>query len=146
MSEAGQMEKILSLLLPRLLNRIGLNQKRLSEFLTMTTTGNVPSSSTDTSLKSLYDSVHAKLVEILSHIMKRVRADNACKLPCGAILGMLYDREFFYPLFGNYFYDDMKFVRFFTQIITTITHCIDHVFSLYPIPTISNVFQSTFFD
>jgi len=89
MTEAGPpLEKVLNLLLPRLLNRIGINHKRTLELKR-----NHPN---ETSIKAIYDSIHGKVVEMLSHIMKRVRADNQCKLPCEAVLALMYDCEFFF--------------------------------------------------
>lgn len=47
-------------------------------------------------VKGLYDGVRGKLVEMLSHTMMRVKADGGCKLPCEAILGLLYDCEYLF--------------------------------------------------
>ena len=87
MTEAGApLQKVLSLLLPRLLNRIGINHKRTLELRR-----HYPN---EASVKATYDTIHGKVVEMLSHIMKRVRADNQCKLPCEAILDLMYNCEF----------------------------------------------------
>ncbi len=40
-------------------------------------------------IESLRDSIHDRLIEMLGHVMKRVREDRSCKLPCGAILESL---------------------------------------------------------
>eukprot|EP00978_Attheya_sp_CCMP212_P004711 scaffold10348_cov54-Attheya_sp.AAC.4 len=77
MTDAGDpLEKVLGVLLPRLLLRIGNNHAR---------------NTANSFAKAEYDKIHAKLVEMISHAMKRVRADQQCQLPCSAILGLLYD-------------------------------------------------------
>jgi proteasome component ECM29 len=78
MTDAGDpLERVLNLLLPRLLTRIGSNHA-------------VEQQTTDRALKDTLNKIHAKLVEMMSHIMKRVRADQQCKLPCLAVLNLLY--------------------------------------------------------
>ena len=77
MTQASQLPKVLNLLLPRLLARIGTNHANQKEAT------NVPS------LLEKYQSIHQKLVGMLSHIMKRVRSDAECQLPCPAILQLL---------------------------------------------------------
>lgn len=59
---------VLDKLLPRLLLRIGANQASTS-----------PEKA----------SIHTKLTEIISHILKRVRDDSKVRLPCGALLDLL---------------------------------------------------------
>lgn len=88
LTESGDpLEKVLSLLLPRLLKRIGSNNKRS----TLTSKSN----SSSATLKETYNKIHSKLVQMLSHTMKRVRADKNCKLPCTSILDLLYDSKSF---------------------------------------------------
>lgn len=120
------LEKVLSLLLPRLLARIGKNDdakkmhrvERQQLLLGGAASNNkrklsgetIPSSSSSSSssnnssssqsesttvlyyydqIDSLHDAIHKKLIEMLTHTMKRVRDDRSCKLPCGAILELL---------------------------------------------------------
>jgi proteasome component ECM29 len=74
MTDAGPpLETVLGLLLPRLLKRIGTNHLAQQQG----------------SPDAIFSKIHAKLVEMLSHTMKRVRADADCKLPCSAILQLL---------------------------------------------------------
>lgn len=81
MTDAGDpLERVLNLLLPRLLTRIGSNHA-------------LEQQATDTSFKDTLQKIHAKLVEMMSHIMKRVRADQQCKLPCLAVLALLYQGD-----------------------------------------------------
>jgi len=90
MTEAGlPLQKVLNLLLPRLLRRIGLNNAKSVEF-SRNSNGN---SILEQSIKRLYDDIHRKLVEILSHILKRSKADESCQLPCDSILELLYNKE-----------------------------------------------------
>ena len=98
MTESNQLEKVLNLLLPRLLNRIGMNNQKTIDISTMMMNNN--SETIDQGrrevmvlIKTLYERIHSKLVEMLSHIIKRVRADGTCKLPCEAILLLLYDKS-----------------------------------------------------
>lgn len=85
LTEAGEsLQKVLSLLLPRLLSRIGSNHKLLL------------SSSKDKTtlvLKDIYNQIHLKLIDMISHIMKRSREDRYMKLPCISILELLYDDD-----------------------------------------------------
>jgi hypothetical protein len=70
MTDAGDpLERVLNLLLPRLLTRIRPNHA-------------LEQQASDRALKDTLQKIHAKLVEIMRHIMKRVRADQQCKLPC----------------------------------------------------------------
>jgi proteasome component ECM29 len=71
-----RLQQVLDKLLPRLLRRIGDNHK--AQQATM-----------DDALRRIHEQIHAKLVEMLSHTMKRVRDDQACRLPCPAILRLL---------------------------------------------------------
>ena len=82
--DGPQLEKVLNLLLPRLLNRIGTNRKRTVELSTHRS-----GDAKMTTLRQTYDQIHAKLVEMLSHAMKRVRADAKCRIPCGSVLELL---------------------------------------------------------
>jgi proteasome component ECM29 len=78
MTDAGDpLERVLNLLLPRLLTRIGPNHT-------------LEQQTTDRALKDTLNKIHDKLVEMMSHIMKRVRADQQCKLPCLAVLNLLH--------------------------------------------------------
>ena len=90
MTDAGpQLEKVLSLLLPRLLRRIGQNHEKTVKF----TSTNSCSSELEKSVKQVYDQIHAKLVEMMSHVIKRVRADSSCELPCLDIMEIMYNFE-----------------------------------------------------
>ena len=96
MTDGGApLEKVLSLLLPRLLSRIGknddakrenrrgLNKRKLSA------NGENVDSGEQEKLDEMYETIHKKLIEMLMHVMKRVRDDRDCKLPCGAISDLL---------------------------------------------------------
>eukprot|EP00934_Nitzschia_sp_Nitz4_P006344 Nitzschia sp. Nitz4//scaffold36_size144017//17459//24583//NITZ4_003068-RA/size144017-snap-gene-0.188-mRNA-1//1//CDS//3329549402//6334//frame0 len=74
-----RLQQVLDKLLPRLLQRIGDNHQAQST---------CPS---DEILKSTLSKIHSKLVEMLSHTMKRVR-DARCPLPCANILDLLLDK------------------------------------------------------
>ena len=63
-----RLQTVLDKLLPRLLQRIGDNNQAQT------------SDNDDPQLKSILSKTHMKLVEMLSHIMKRVRDDNNCRL------------------------------------------------------------------
>ena len=76
LTDAADLEKVLSLLLPRLLSRIGTNHVQKQQ-------------ASSPNLRETLDKIHSKLVEMMSHIMKRVRADQNCALPCLAILQLL---------------------------------------------------------
>ena len=73
---------VLDKLLPRLLKRIGDNHKQQLQ--------QQPPQQQE--LASLLQQIHTKLVEILSHTMKRVREDAKCKLPCRSILELFVVR------------------------------------------------------
>jgi proteasome component ECM29 len=77
---------VLDKLLPRLLQRIGDNNNQVTQLQLGTGTD-------DPQLKGSLSKVHAKLVEMLSHTMKRVRDDKHCKLPCLGVLGLLLETE-----------------------------------------------------
>lgn len=64
---AQKLQMVLDKLLPRLLQRIGDNNQ-------------AQKTATDSSLKSVLSKIHMKLVEMLSHVMKRVRDDKNCRL------------------------------------------------------------------
>ena len=64
---AQKLQTVLDKLLPRLLQRIGDNNQAQKNV-------------TDASLKSVLSKIHMKLVEMLSHVMKRVRDDKNCRL------------------------------------------------------------------
>ena len=94
LTEAGApLMKVLNLLLPRLLQRIGSNHSRTRDIVRRypSATHDVNSLSLERKTKAMYDAIHAKTVELLSHIIKRVRADDSCQLPCQAIINLLYD-------------------------------------------------------
>ena len=95
MTDGGRpFEKVLSLFLPRLLRRIGSNHKRTLDLSRQYPNAAAPGSkSTEAVLKGTYDKVHAKLVEMIGHIMKRTRSDAACQIPCEAVLNILFDAE-----------------------------------------------------
>lgn len=76
---SDRLQQVLEKLLPRLLKRIGDNH--------------LEASNSESALKSALDKIHVKLVETLSHTMKRVREDNACKLPCLDILKLLLNES-----------------------------------------------------
>ena len=73
-----KLSQVLDKLLPRLLSRIGENHQRQL---------------VETSMSEPLSRIHAKLVEMLSHAMKRVREDKRCQLPCGAILNLLVNES-----------------------------------------------------
>jgi len=62
-----KLQTVLDKLLPRLLQRIGDNNQAQCD-------------NDDPQLKSILSKTHMKLVEMLSHIMKRVRDDSNCRL------------------------------------------------------------------
>merc|ERR1711862_559576 len=45
------------------------------------------------SLIQIYNQIHLKLIDMISHIMKRSREDRKLKLPCLSILKLLYDES-----------------------------------------------------
>jgi hypothetical protein len=75
-----KLQQVLDKLLPRLLQRIGDNHK-------------AQLATNDQILKGNLSKIHAKLVEMLSHTMKRVRDDKQCKLPCQAVLELLLETD-----------------------------------------------------
>ena len=99
LTEAGAaLEKVLHLLLPRLLSRIGKNDDAKKESRRGVNKRKLSSTSSNTNvevdgiqdqLDGMYETIHNKLIEMLMHIMKRVREDRTCKLPCSAILELL---------------------------------------------------------
>jgi proteasome component ECM29 len=82
-SGGAPLEKVLSVLLPRLLVRVGNNKTLQQEY----------TSSNNTVLKETLDKIHVKLVEIMSHVISRVRAEESCQLPVQGILQLLYDEN-----------------------------------------------------
>ncbi len=64
---AQKLQTVLDKLLPRLLHRIGDNNQALKN-------------AADVGLKSVLAKIHMKHVEMLSHVMKRVRDDKNCRL------------------------------------------------------------------
>jgi len=89
MTEAGApLEKVLSVLLPRLLLRVGANRTLQQDY----------STSNNVILKDTLDKIHQKLVEMMSHIMQRVRADEHCQLPVVGILELLYNKTTYTPI------------------------------------------------
>jgi hypothetical protein len=81
LTEAENLERVLNVLLPRLLSRIGSNHV------------NQHQESNTEQLRAVFQKTHEKLVSMLSHIMKRVREDPTCRLPCEAILNLLLTNE-----------------------------------------------------
>ena len=81
LTEADNLERVLSVLLPRLLSRIGSNHVNQNQ------------ESNTEQLRTVFQKIHEKLVSMLSHIMKRVREDPTCRLPCEAILNLLLTNE-----------------------------------------------------
>ena len=77
LTEADNLERVLGVLLPRLLSRIGSNH------------ANQRQENNTQQLRGAFQKTHEMLVSMLSHIMKRVREDPTCKLPCEAILNLL---------------------------------------------------------
>jgi proteasome component ECM29 len=73
-----KLSQVLDKLLPRLLNRIGENHQRQL---------------VESSLNEPLSRTHSKLVEMLSHTMKRVREDKRCQLPCRGILDLLVEES-----------------------------------------------------
>ncbi len=106
MTDAGPpLEKVLNLLLPRLLSRIGKNDdaKKSNRNNKRKAPSSSPtqSSSASTSdvgalhdqINVMHETIHKKLIEMLTHTMKRVREDRNCQLPCGAILNLLLPEQ-----------------------------------------------------
>eukprot|EP00536_Pseudo-nitzschia_multiseries_P015198 jgi/Psemu1/320813/estExt_fgenesh1_pm.C_8350006 len=88
---AQRLQMVLDKLLPRLLERIGdNNQARLKA----RQQGGNSNSNHHAQLGSVLAKIHAKLVEMLSHAMKRVRDDASCRLTnAGGILDLLLTRD-----------------------------------------------------
>jgi hypothetical protein len=99
MTDAGApLEKVLSLLLPRLLSRIGKNDDAKRENKRGVNKRKLAGCVNDgeggqEKLDEMYETIHKKLTEMLMHTMKRVRDDRECKLPCGAILELLGGKD-----------------------------------------------------
>ena len=74
-----KLQSVLEKLLSRLLMRIGTNHQR-----------QISASGT---LKETLQKVHSKLVEILSHVMKRVRDERSCKLNCKSLLDLVLNEN-----------------------------------------------------
>ena len=77
---SDKLQTVLDKLLSRLLQRIGDNNQLLL-------------GTTDEKLKDILSKIHYKLIEMLSHIMKRVRDDTKCKLNAYSILQLLVTVE-----------------------------------------------------
>ncbi|KAG7360904.1 proteasome stabiliser [Nitzschia inconspicua] len=75
-----KLQTVLDKLLPRLLQRIGDNHQQQLQL-----------QSKDPRLQDTLSKIHFKLVEMLSHIMKRVRDDQSCKLNANGILSLLLE-------------------------------------------------------
>lgn len=89
------LQKVLSLLLPRLLSRIGKNDDAKRENrrgVNKRKLSNVENGAQE-KLDEMYETIHKKLTEMLMHIMKRVRNDRECKLPCESILELLAGKD-----------------------------------------------------
>ena len=80
-----RLQQVLEKLLPRLLKRIGDNDSNRTDANQMATIAE----GEKRNLTAFYDQIQAKLVEILSHVMNRVRNDMACRLPCESIMELL---------------------------------------------------------
>ena len=100
MTDGGApLQKVLSLLLPRLLLRIGSNHVKKTNISNSNRNSNMDvdgsgsgSGSVHVSVDvvvAVYDGIHAKLVEMMSHIIKRVRADDTVLLPCKDLLNII---------------------------------------------------------
>mmetsp|Transcript_1676 Transcript_1676/g.3575 ORF Transcript_1676/g.3575 Transcript_1676/m.3575 type:complete len:2295 (-) Transcript_1676:666-7550(-) len=79
LDSSSKLQAVLDKLLARLLDRIGKNHKQQSTV----------DRSSDQALADALSKIHAKLVEILSHAMKRIRDDRSVKLNCASILKLL---------------------------------------------------------
>lgn len=75
-----KLQTVLDKLLPRLLQRIGDNNQ-------------IQRSTNDDVLRETLSKIHLKLVEMMSHIMKRVKDDKNCKLNTYEIIERLLDRQ-----------------------------------------------------
>ena len=94
-NDSDRLQQVLEKLLPRLLKRIGDNHKEQlqlqSKLQQQTANNNNTQDDWNKKRKEAHDKIHAKLVEMLSHTMKRVKDDQACKLPCRDILALLLE-------------------------------------------------------
>jgi proteasome component ECM29 len=84
-----KLQQVLKMLLPRLLKRIGDNHQAQLLLDNETATASSISSSVADALKESLSKIHAKLVEMLSHAMKRVREAQDVQIPCLAVLDLL---------------------------------------------------------
>jgi proteasome component ECM29 len=75
-----KLSQVLDKLLPRLLVRIGENHQSQQS---------LSGQGDGARLHAVLTKIHAKLVEMLSHTMKRVREDKQCRIPCRGILQLL---------------------------------------------------------
>lgn len=78
LDSSSKLQSVLDKLLARLLDRIGKNHKQQSTV-----------DPSDKALVEALSKIHAKLVETLSHAMKRVRDDQSVKLNCASIVRLL---------------------------------------------------------
>ncbi|KAL3932414.1 MAG: hypothetical protein SGBAC_010862, partial [Bacillariaceae sp.] len=78
LDSSSKLQSVLDKLLARLLDRIGKNHKQQST-----------ADPKDKALVEVLSKIHAKLVETLSHAMKRVRDDRSVKLNCASIVRLL---------------------------------------------------------
>ena len=107
MTDAGsQLQRVLNLLLPRLLLRIGKNDaaKKMNRRMNIhkkrksPATGTAATTENDVvvtyeQIDNMHETIHKKLIEMIGHTMKRVREDRTCKLPCFAILDLLLPKH-----------------------------------------------------
>jgi proteasome component ECM29 len=77
--DASKLQQVLDKLLPRLLHRIGENHQAQQK----------SDKAIEASLRDALAKIHAKLVEMLSHVMKRVREDQSVQLNCKDIVQLL---------------------------------------------------------
>ena len=96
MTDGGALEKVVTNLLPRLLQRIGKNDEaKKANRRSINNKRKSPSSDGEEDTSDLldqdsqHDAIHKKLIEMISHILKRTRSDHDCKLPCLDVLGLL---------------------------------------------------------
>jgi proteasome component ECM29 len=82
---------VIAQLLPRLLSRIGQNHQRI-----------LKAERESPQFKELLDNIHKKYLDMLTHIMKRVRPDEACKIPCVGIVDLLVNGKLEDPYFYNF--------------------------------------------
>lgn len=96
MTTDDKLPQVLDKLLPRLLRRVGDNNQMQVRLRLNAIDANAESDkeSEQQALRETLDRIHAKLVEMLSHVMKRVRGDpQHCVLPVAAILELLMEEE-----------------------------------------------------